>query len=42
MRFIASRKRVTSPFVQAPIYQRINGLQLEARWFGSLGLHYIF
>lgn len=29
-------------FMQAPIYQRVNGLQLEARWFGSLGLHYIF
>ena len=29
-------------FLQAPIYQRVNGLQLEARWIASVGLHYIF
>ena len=29
-------------FVQAPIYQRVNGLQLEATQFASLGLHYHF
>jgi len=29
-------------FVQAPIYQRVDGLQLEAMQFASLGLHYHF
>jgi len=29
-------------FVQAPVYQRVNGLQLEATRFASLGLHYHF
>jgi hypothetical protein len=29
-------------FVQAPVYQRVNGLQLEATQFASLGLHYHF
>lgn len=29
-------------FVQAPIYQRVNGLQLEATQFASAGLHYHF
>ena len=29
-------------FVQTPIYQRVNGLQIEARWLASVGLHYIF
>lgn len=29
-------------FVQAPLYQRVNGLQLEATQFASLGLHYHF
>ena len=28
-------------FVQAPLHQRVNGLQLEARWLGSIGLRYI-
>src|SRR5258708_14615889 len=37
-----SRRFSSYAFVQAPIYERVNGLQLEARWFGSLGLHYIF
>lgn len=27
-------------FVQAPIYQRVNGLQLEAEYFLSVGVHY--
>jgi hypothetical protein len=29
-------------FVQAPIYQRVNGLQLEATQFFSVGVHYHF
>jgi len=29
-------------FVQAPLYQRVNGLQLEATELASLGLHYHF
>lgn len=29
-------------FVQVPIYQRVNGLQIEARLLGSIGVHYIF
>ena len=29
-------------FVQLPLYQRVNGLQTEARLLGSAGLHYIF
>ena len=29
-------------FVQAPVYQRVNGLQLEPRSSVSLGAHYIF
>ncbi|MGH8124122.1 MAG: hypothetical protein ACREPT_15300 [Rudaea sp.] len=29
-------------FVQLPLYQRVNGLQIEARSLGSVGLHYIF
>jgi hypothetical protein len=37
-----SRRFSAYAFVQAPIYQRVNGLQLEARWYGSLGMHYIF
>ena len=28
-------------FVQVPLYQRVNGLQIEARQLGSIGLHYI-
>jgi len=27
--------------VQVPLYQRVNGLQIEARQLGSIGLHYI-
>lgn len=27
-------------FVQLPVYQRVNGLQLEPRWLLSLGLHF--
>lgn len=29
-------------FVQAPLYQRVNGLQLEATQLASVGLHYHF
>jgi hypothetical protein len=29
-------------FVQAPLYQRVNGLQLEATQLASVGLHYLF
>jgi hypothetical protein len=29
-------------FVQLPVYQRVNGLQLEPRVLGSIGLHYRF
>jgi hypothetical protein len=29
-------------FVQAPLYQRVNGLQLEATELVSLGVHYMF
>ena len=37
-----SRRFSAYAFVQAPIYQRVNGLQIEARWLASVGLHYIF
>lgn len=37
-----SRRFSAYAFAQAPIYQRVNGLQIEARWLGSVGLHYIF
>jgi hypothetical protein len=37
-----SRRFSAFAFVQAPLYQRVNGLQIEARWLGSVGLHYIF
>jgi len=29
-------------FVQLPVYQRVNGLQLEPRWLGSAGFRYRF
>ena len=29
-------------FMQAPLYQRVNGLQVEATQLASVGLHYIF
>lgn len=29
-------------FVQVPVYQRVNGLQIEPRYSVSAGLHYIF
>ncbi|MBS0584045.1 MAG: hypothetical protein JSS42_13180 [Proteobacteria bacterium] len=29
-------------FAQMPLHQRVNGLQIETRWSGSVGLHYIF
>ena len=37
-----SRRFSAYAFVQLPIYQRVNGLQIEARWLASVGLHYIF
>ncbi len=37
-----SRRFSAYAFIQTPIYQRVNGLQIEARWLGSVGLHYIF
>jgi hypothetical protein len=37
-----SRRFSAYAFVQAPLYQRVNGLQIEAKWLGSVGLHYIF
>ena len=37
-----TRKLSLFAFVQAPVYQRVNGLQLEATQFASLGLHYHF
>jgi predicted porin len=40
--FNFSRRFSAYAFVQAPLYQRVNGLQIEARWLGSVGLHYIF
>jgi len=37
-----SRRLAGFAFVQVPLYQRVNGLQLEATQFASLGLHYHF
>jgi hypothetical protein len=37
-----SRRFSVYAFVQAPLYQRVNGLQIEATRIASLGLHYIF
>jgi hypothetical protein len=37
-----SRRFAGFMFVQAPLYQRVNGLQLEPRHSISAGLHYIF
>ena len=37
-----SRRFSAYAFLQAPLYQRVNGLQLEAARFVSLGLHYVF
>jgi hypothetical protein len=36
------RKFSVFAFIQAPIYQRVNGLQLEATRFVSVGMHYHF
>lgn len=36
------RKFSLFAFIQAPIYQRVNGLQLEATRFVSVGMHYHF
>jgi len=37
-----SRRFSAFAFVQVPLYQRVNGLQIEATQFASLGLHYHF
>jgi hypothetical protein len=37
-----SRRFSAYGFVQVPLYQRVNGLQIEATQFVSLGLHYHF
>ena len=36
------RKFSLFAFIQAPVYQRVNGLQLEATRFFSVGMHYHF
>jgi len=38
----ATRRLSAYAFAQAPLFQRVNGLQIEARWTASVGLHYIF
>jgi hypothetical protein len=37
-----SRRFAAFAFVQAPVWQRVNGLQIEPRYAVSAGLHYIF
>lgn len=37
-----TRKFSVFAFVQAPMYQRVNGLQIEATRFVSVGMHYHF
>ncbi|MBS0516503.1 MAG: hypothetical protein JSS16_13635 [Proteobacteria bacterium] len=37
-----SRRFSAYTFAQLPLHQRVNGLQIEARWSASVGLHYIF
>jgi hypothetical protein len=37
-----TRRLAVFAFVQVPLYQRVNGLQLEATQFASLGVHYHF
>jgi hypothetical protein len=37
-----SRRLSAFAFVQVPLYQRVDGLQLEATEFASLGVHYHF
>jgi hypothetical protein len=37
-----SRRFSAFAFVQVPLYQRVNGLQIEATQLASLGLHYHF
>ncbi|MEP6941121.1 MAG: hypothetical protein ABI846_15245 [Rudaea sp.] len=38
----ATRRLSAYAFAQLPLLQRVNGLQIEARWTASVGLHYIF
>ena len=37
-----SRRFSAFAFAQAPLYQRVNGLQIEATQLASVGLHYHF
>lgn len=37
-----SRRLSAYAFVQVPLYQRVNGLQIEATQLGSVGFHYKF
>jgi hypothetical protein len=37
-----SRRFAAYAFVQAPLYQRVNGLQIETARVASVGLHYVF
>jgi hypothetical protein len=37
-----SRRFSAYAFMQAPLYQRVNGLQIEATRLASVGVHYIF
>lgn len=37
-----SRRLSAYAFVQVPLFQRVNGLQIEATQTGSIGMHYIF
>jgi hypothetical protein len=37
-----TRRLSVFAFVQAPLYQRVNGLQIEATQLASIGMHYHF
>lgn len=37
-----SRRLAAFAFIQTPLYQHVNGLQIEPRYLSSLGMHYIF
>lgn len=40
--FNVTRRLSAYAFMQAPLYQRVNGLQIEATRLASVGVHYIF
>jgi hypothetical protein len=40
--FNLSRAFLVYGFVQVPVAQRVNGLQIEPRWLASVGLHWTF